>query len=159
MQINLQKSENILAYVQFLLYLCSKIVIVMRRISFIIAVLACAMSAMAQERMSFVIEGSEQEYNQIRVVNRTSEVSLHCRVVTLNADDEITSVYGEYTLDGYEDSDSNTSRIQRGTKLGIQLPEDFGKPLSFSVEYKDYPIFDVIIIYLRDGDSRYSDTF
>ena len=144
---------------QFLLYLCSKIVIVMRRISFIIAVLACAMSAMAQERMSFVIEGSEQEYNQIRVVNRTSEVSLHCRVVTLNADDEITSVYGEYTLDGYEDSDSNTSRIQRGTKLGIQLPEDFGKPLSFSVEYKDYPIFDVIIIYLRDGDSRYSDTF
>ena len=131
----------------------------MRRISFIIAVLACAMSAMAQERMSFVIEGSEQEYNQVRVVNRTSEVSLHCRVVTLNADDEITSVYGEYTLDGYEDSDSNTSRIQRGTKLGIQLPEDFGKPLSFSVEYKDYPIFDVIIIYLRDGDSRYSDTF
>lgn len=131
----------------------------MRRISFIIAVLACAMSAMAQERMSFVIEGSEQEYNQIRVVNRTSEVSLHCRVVTLNADDEITSVYGEYTLDGYEDSDSNTSRIQRGTKLGIQLPEDFVKPLSFSVEYKDYPIFDVIIIYLRDGDSRYSDTF
>ena len=131
----------------------------MRRISFIIAVLACAMSAMAQERMSFVIEGSEQEYNQIRVVNRTSEVSLHCRVVALNADDEITSVYGEYTLDGYEDSDSNTSRIQRGTKLGIQLPEDFGKPLSFSVEYKDYPIFDVIIIYLRDGESRYSDTF
>lgn len=131
----------------------------MRRICFIIAVLACTLGAMAQERMSFVIEGSEQEYNQIRVVNRTSELALQCRVVKLTMDDQIISVYGEYSLYGYEDSDSHTDRVMRGTKLGIQLPEDFVKPLSFSVEYKDYPIFDVIIIYLRDGESRYSDTF
>ena len=117
-----------------------------------------------QEIQTFVVEGSEQSYNQVRIVNETSYTDFHCRVVILNEDKTQKEVYGDFTLKEKGDSDSNTksgkdSRIQKGALLGIQFPKNFTGETSFYVEYKDYPLFDMIIIHLTDKGGGYSDEY
>lgn len=129
----------------------------MKRLFFAVAAFMMAVGAMASDKMTFVIGGPEEVYNQIRVENETSLDTLTCRVVILKGEDEIESVYGVYNLYGIKDSDYNTERIHRGTKLGIQMPDDFEGELSFDVEYKDRPFFDYIVIHLRDKVSRFGD--
>ena len=117
-----------------------------------------------QEIQTFVVEGSEQSYNQVRIVNETSYTDFHCRVVILNEDKTQKEVYGDFALKEKGDSDSNTksgkdSRIPKGALLGIQFPKNFTGETSFYVEYKDYPMFDVIVIHLTDKDGGYSDEY
>ena len=120
------------------------------------ALAIAAVMASAQEKMIFVIEGPEETYNQIRVINETSLTELRCRVVVLDDNNKIMSEYGQYNVVGQGRSDSNTDRIRRGTRLGIQMPQDFTAELAFTVEYKDYPLFDAILIHLTDKASGYS---
>ena len=98
-------------------------------------------------------------YNQIRITNRTSVSDIHCRVVVLKENNEIKSVYGIYNLSGYDDSDTNTERITRGTKIGLQFPENFNEELLYSVEYRDYPLFDAVVITLYDANNEFSRDF
>ena len=125
----------------------------MKKLFFVLAAVLMTVSAVAQEKMKFVIEGSEDTYNQIWVVNKTSVDHFRCRVLILDENDQIRSEYGVYEFTSRRDSDSNTDRIRRGTKIGIQLPEDFTHEVSFSVEYRDFPLFDAVVIYLRDKDN------
>lgn len=125
---------------------------------FAIAAIA-AVSMTAQEKFSFVIAGDEDTYNQVRVINRSSVMDLPCRVVILDDNDNILSVYGVYTLKGYDSSDSNTERIKRGTKIGLQFPKDFDHELIYSVEYRDYPLFDAVVVVLYDKDGEFSSEF
>lgn len=118
----------------------------------------------AQKDMSFVVEGPEQSYNQIRVVNETSLENFNCRVVILNDDKTVKEVYGDYELKEKGDSDSNTkgtkdNRVQKGAQLAVKFPKNFQHELSFYVEYRDYPLFDVIVIHLTDKDGGYGDEY
>ena len=131
----------------------------MKRLFFILAAAMIAVSVMAQEKFSFVIQGNENTYNQVRVVNRTSLQDIRCRVVVLDNDNQIRSVYGVYTMSGYDDADYNTERISRGTKIGLQFPEDFNHELLYSVEYRDYPLFDAVVVFLYDKNSEFSSEF
>lgn len=128
----------------------------MKRI-YLFLLAAMLLPMVAQAKMSFTIEGPEETYNQIRVINETSQVNFRCRVVVMNSDDTTERVYGIYNLKGYNDNDSNTDRIDRGKRIGIELPKDFSAELSFSVEYKDYPFFDAILIHLYDKSSEFSE--
>lgn len=128
----------------------------MKRFMLLIALAVTTVMISAQEKMIFVIEGPEEMYNQIRVINETSADQLRCRVVVLDENDQIKSEYGQYNVVGQGRWDSNTDRISRGTKLGIQMPQDFTGELSFTVEYKDYPFFDAILIHLTDKANGYS---
>ena len=124
--------------------------------------LIAAAAAFAQKEMTFVVEGPEQSYNQVRVVNETSYTDFHCRVVVLNEDKTVKEVYGDYSLKEKGDSDSNTkgtknNRILKGTPLAVKFPKNFNHELSFYVEYRDYPAFDVIIIHLTDKDGGYDE--
>ncbi len=129
--------------------------------------LSMPMRAFAQEtepaekrqKFAFTIAGPERYYNQIRVVNHTSEPYFQCRVVYLTDDDEIEGTYGVYDLNGYEDSDSNTQDIRRGTRIGVQLPKEFTNEVRFSVEYKDYPFYDAIFIHIHDRAKGFDDSF
>lgn len=121
--------------------------------------LAVSLTVMAEEKISFVIEGSEQVYNQIRVINRTSAEHLRCRVVLLNNNDHIEAVYGDYDLSGYDDSDSHTMSVLRGQKIGVQFPQDFTTQVTSTVEYRDYPFFDIVVIYLYDIAEEYNAEF
>ena len=131
----------------------------MRRLIFIFLAAMMTAAVMAAEKFSFVVEGSENTYNQVRVVNRTSLRDIHCRVVILDDNDNIVSVYGVYKMSGYDDADMNTDRIRRGTKIGIQFSKDFDHELSYSVEYRDYPLFDAVVVILTDKKSEFSDEF
>ena len=114
-------------------------------------------SGMAKDKMTFVIAGPEEVYNLIKVVNETSEDNFSCRVVIVEGEDDVAAVYGTYRLEGIGDSDSGLDRIWRGTKVGIQMPNDFKKKLTFDVEYVDRPFFDYIIIHLRDKKGGFDD--
>ena len=134
----------------------------MKRIFLSALLLMAAVSVFAQQEMkSFEVKGFEKSYNQVKVVNETSYQNFHCRVVILNADSTVKEVYGDYELNEKGDSDTNTksgkdSRIPQGALLGIQFPKSFTGETSFFVEYKDYPLFDVIVIHLTNKDGGYS---
>ena len=127
--------------------------------------LFAAVSVFAQQEIkSFEVKGSEKSYNQVKVVNETSHQNFHCRVVVLNADSTVKEVYGDYVLNERGDSDANTksgkdSRINQGALLGIQFPKSFTGEVSFFVEYKDYPLFDVIVIHLTDKGGGYEEEY
>ena len=129
------------------------------RLLALIALTLMTLGMAAQDKMAFVIEGPEDMYNQIRVRNETSIQAFRCRVVVLGEDDQILSESGLYNFDSGKAEDSNTDRIRRGTKLGIQLPQDMNAELSYTVEYKDYPFFDAIIIHLFDKTNGFSSEF
>ncbi|MBO7586549.1 MAG: hypothetical protein J6T13_05150 [Bacteroidales bacterium] len=137
----------------------------MKRIFLSALFLMAAVSVFAQQEMkSFEVKGFEKSYNQVKVVNETSYQNFHCRVVILNADSTVKEVYGDYELNEKGDSDTNTksgkdSRIPQGALLGIQFPKSFTGETSFFVEYKDYPLFDVIVIHLTNKDGGYSDEY
>ncbi|MBO7445372.1 MAG: hypothetical protein J6T86_03070 [Bacteroidales bacterium] len=137
----------------------------MKRIIFSMLFLFAAVSVFAQQEIkSFEVKGSEKSYNQVKVVNETSNQNFHCRVVVLNADSTVKEVYGDYVLNERGDSDANTksgkdSRINQGALLGIQFPKSFTGEVSFFVEYKDYPLFDVIVIHLTDKGGGYEEEY
>lgn len=131
----------------------------MKQLFILLATAMMTVSVMAQEKFSFVIQGSEDTYNQVRVINRTSLQDIRCRVVALDENNNILSVYGTYNMSGYDDADSNTERISRGTKIGLQFPEDFSHELLYSVEYRDYPLFDVVVVVLYDKNGEFNSEF
>ena len=137
----------------------------MKRIFFSALFLMAAMAVFAQQEMqTFEVGGGEKSYNQVRVVNETSYTDFHCRVVILNDDKTVKEVYGDYELKEKGDSDSNTkngkdSRSPKGALLGIQFPKSFTGEASFYVEYRDYPMFDVIVIHLTDKGSGYEEEY
>jgi hypothetical protein len=59
-------------------------------------------------------------------------------------------LYGIYNLKGYDDTDSKVRWVDRNTKLGIQFPDELPGEVEFLVEYKDYPLYDLIVIYFVD---------
>lgn len=136
----------------------------MKKLILSVVMMMAAMAIFAQKDMTFTVEGPEKSYNQVRIVNETPYENFHCRVVLLNEDKTVKEVYGNYELKEKGDSDSNTkggkdSRIQKGTQLGVKFPKNFQHELSFYVEYRDYPAFDVIVIHLTDKDGGYDDEY
>ena len=130
----------------------------------VLLILATVAVFAQQQIMSFEVKGDEKSYNQVRVVNETSYTNFHCRVVILNEDKSVKDVYGDYELKEKGDSDANTksgneSRIKKGEWLGVQFPKNFTEEVSFFVEYKDYPLFDVIVIHLTDKGGGYEDEY
>lgn len=112
-----------------------------------------------KNKMAFTVGGPEKSYNQIRVINRTSLADFQCRVVYLNDDNSVRDLFGVYNLKGYDDTDSNANDLKRGYRIGIQMPKDCPIDVTFSIEYKDYPFYDAILIYVNEASSGYDDTF
>lgn len=135
----------------------------MKRTILSVLIMMASMAVFAQQQMmTFKVEGPEKSYNQVRVVNETPYENFHCRVVVLNEDKTVKEVYGDYDLKEKGDSDSNTksgtkSRIKKDSLLGIKFPKNFTEEVSFFVEYKDYPAFDVIVIHLTDKNGGYDE--
>ena len=123
---------------------------------FILIILLCGLQlTVSAQTMSFTVEGPEETYNQIRVVNETSQEEFICRVVLLspNGESKVKDLYGVYNLRSQFDHDSNTKWIKRGAEVAIEMPKDFPVEVSFAVEYLDRPIFDIIVIHLHDADA------
>jgi hypothetical protein len=74
-----------------------------------------------------------------------------------NADGSFTrgDVYGTYNLKGKNDIDTNSVKIKRGTLVGIEMQENFPEEIEVSIEYRNYPFFDSIIVVLIDKNNRF----
>ena len=112
-----------------------------------------------EAKTTFKIAGPEKKYNQIRVINQTSQENFSCRLVLLkeNADGTFTrgDVYGTYNLKGKSDIDTNTNKVKRGTVVGVEMPENFPEDVEVSVEYRNYPFYDSVIVTLIDKNNKF----
>ncbi|MBP5319186.1 MAG: hypothetical protein J6Y77_07275 [Paludibacteraceae bacterium] len=117
-----------------------------------LAVLALAFAATAMARTTFTIGGDEKTYNQIRIVNRTSQENFKCRLVIVDPNDNSKTLkeYGIYELKEKGDSDSNTDKIKRGTTLAIEMENSFEGEIYVTIDYIDAPFFDAVMVYLYD---------
>ena len=105
---------------------------------------------------TLTIGGYEKSYNQIRVVNNTSQEKFRCRISVIHKNGS-QDVFGIFYLSEKNDTDSNTNsnRIKRGEQIVIEMPKDFPVKTSFSLEYKDFPLWDVILIHIYDETSQF----
>ena len=107
----------------------------------------------------FEIDGPERSYNQITVINRTSQDNFSCRLVlltenlngSLHRDEE----YGTYHFKGENDEQTITVKIKRGTLVGIEFEENFPVDVDVTVDYRDNRFFDSIVVVLADKKKKY----
>ena len=122
----------------------------MKRLFFFVAAVMMAAGLMAQDdiqvtgknKMAFTVGGP-----------------FKCRVVYLNEDNSVKALFGEYTLKGYDDTDSNANDLRRGYRIGIQMANDCPVEVTFAIEYKDYPFYDAVLIYVNERSAGYDDSF
>ena len=120
-------------------------------------VLLMPLISLHAEKMVFTVEGPEETYNRVSVVNETSQANFVCRIVILNDDDTTRELYGIYNLTEINDHDSNTNWLKRGTRLGVVMPKDFPVEVTCVVEYKDRPLYDYIIVHLFDKNKEFDE--
>lgn len=127
-----------------------------RIILFILSMLAFIS---VEAKTVFAIEGPERSYNQITVINRTSQDNFSCRLVlltenlngSLHRDEE----YGTYHFKGENDEQTITVKIKRGTLVGIEFEENFPVDVDVTVDYRDNRFFDSIVVVLADKNKKY----
>ena len=123
----------------------------MKKIVLIALLLCGGIFASAQNLKPFTVEGTEEKYNMIRVINETSQDTLNCRVVFLNEDNQASEIYGVYNLNSKNDHDSKVKWLHRGSKMAVEMPKDFPVETSIAVEYVDRPVWDFLIIHITDA--------
>ena len=123
----------------------------MKKIVLFALLLCGSIIASAQDLKPFTVEGPEDKYNMLRIVNETSQDTINCRVVLLDDNGEKKEIFGSYHLDGKRDHDSQVKWIERGTKMAVELPKDCPVEVSIAVEYVDRPVWDFILIHLTDA--------
>ena len=119
---------------------------------FLLMLLICGVNLAQAERFIFTVGGDESSYNQVKIINETTQKDFRVRVVFINDENDKTKdeVLGIYNLKEPGDSDFCNKKVKREQKLGIDMPKDFKAEVSFSVEYKDYPLFDAIVIHITE---------
>jgi len=87
-------------------------------------------------------------------VNGTTQSNFSCKVGYFNLEDDgtyhKTGDQGIYLLKEFGDIDSNKGEVHRHSYIGVELANDFVGELSYDIEYKDFPFYDVIIIHLNE---------
>ena len=108
-------------------------------------------------RYKFKVGGSADGYNQIKIRNNSNGVYFDCEAFLLEdrdgkfvAQESLGSVH--LRNNGGSDTVTMINLIRRGDNLGLAVPEKAGD-FSYTVEYKDYPFFDVIEIKLLGADN------
>ncbi len=123
----------------------------------LMAMLLLPLTMLNAKKMSFIVNGPEEYYNRVSVVNETSQEDFKCRLVIMDDEDNTVDIYGVYELKDNGDADSNSKWLYRGSKVGIEMPKNFPVEVSFSVEYKDYPFYDMLIIRLFDQTTEFDE--
>jgi len=129
----------------------------MKRI--ILFVLSMLAFISVEAKTVFEIDVPERSYNQITVINRTSQDNFSCRLVlltenlngSLHRDEE----YGTYHFKGENDEQTITVKIKRGTLVGIEFEENFPVDVDVTVDYRDNRFFDSIVVVLADKKKKY----
>lgn len=125
----------------------------MKKLFIVLFAVLMACSLYAADSFKFKVEGPESSYNQLRITNRTNYENFDVKAFILkNEDDEITSGKnaGTFHLLGKEDTDSCSGKYKRKQYIGVIIPKEF-EDVKFSVNYYDYPFFDIVEVVLTDS--------
>lgn len=129
----------------------------MKRI--ILFVLSMLAFISVEAKTTFKIEGPEKSYNQITVINRTSQDNFSCRLVlltkNLNGSLHRDGEYGTYHFRGENDEQTITVKIKRGTLVGIEFEENFPVEVDVTIDYRDRRFFDSIVVVLADKNKKF----
>ena len=129
----------------------------MKRI--ILFVLSMLAFISVEAKTTFKIEGPEKSYNQIKVINRTSQDNFSCRLVlltkNLNGSLHRDGEYGTYHFRGENDEQTITVKIKRGTLVGIEFEENFPVEVDVTIDYRDRRFFDSIVVVLADKNKKF----
>ena len=129
----------------------------MKRI--ILFVLSMLAFISVEAKTTFKIEGPEKSYNQITVINRTSQDNFSCRLVlltkNLNGSLHRDGEYGTYHFRGENDEQTITVKIKRGTLVGIEFEENFPVEVDVTIDYRDRRFFDSIVVVLEDKNKKF----
>lgn len=124
----------------------------MKKFILLCMLLVCGMYGWCAQRITFTVDGPEDAYNQIRIVNETSATDFRCRITRMNEDGSMGELFGIYTLKGPGDKDSKTAKVQKGEQFALDMPNDFPIEAGYAIEYLDLPLFDMIVIHLTEAD-------
>lgn len=122
----------------------------MRKFLSALTLLLCAFGSLSA-RTVLKVEGDEDRYNMIRVVNATNQTDFQCRVVLLNENEEMKSMYGIFKLEQTGDHDSCKGWVNKGDLLGVEMPKDYPVKVNATISYMDYPLFDIVVITLTES--------
>lgn len=126
----------------------------MKKIFALFSMVLCAISTLSA-RTVLKVDGDENRYNMIRVVNATNQTNFQCRIVMMNENDEVKSVYGIYNLKENGDHDSCKGWVNQGDQIGVELPKDFPVEVNATISYMDYPMFDIVVITLTENATEF----
>ena len=129
----------------------------MKKIAVLFVGMLLCLSALGAENIKFKVGGKAKRYNQIKVFNNTNATDFDCEAFVLEERDGklvAQESLGKVHLRKFGGDDTITvvSLIKKGTNLGLTVPEKVGE-FSYVIEYKNYPLFDVIEIKLVGADS------
>ena len=102
------------------------------------------------ENIKIKIEGPEEEYNQIKIINDTNIDAFNCTVYLLEKYENkyiVKDTLGVFHLRCKSDEDSCRIFVKRNSYIGLSFSTDLGE-LSYSITYKDLPFFDVVEIFI-----------
>lgn len=126
----------------------------MKKLALILSLLMTALLGVkAEGNFRLQVDGPENSYNMVRVVNLSHYTDFTCTVYFLDKHDDkfvVASAAGTYKLAGTNDHDSNKVRVRKGNWLGVKLPDDM-TDVSVSISYKDLPMFDIVNLVITDG--------
>lgn len=128
----------------------------------ILAVMAlCSISLFAKNNIKLKIEGPEEEYNMVRVVNKTSFSDFNLTIYSLKEDGEklvVDSALGSYYLKGKDDIDSVRVRTKMGQWIGVALPDGM-ETVTALLTYVDLPLFDIVLVVLTEEAMQAGEEF
>lgn len=104
------------------------------------------------ENIKMKIGGSEDSYNQIKIINYTDYDDFNCTVYLLEKRGEkfiVKETLGVLHLRFKNDSDTCSVTLMRNSYIGISFSKDLGG-LSYVVTYRDIPFFDAVEIYISE---------
>ena len=122
----------------------------MKKITVLFVGIFLCLAALGAENIKFKVGGSA-------VVNNTHASYFDCEAFVLEERDGklvAQESMGSVRLrnPGEDDTITTINLIKRGSNLGLAVPEKVGD-FSYVVDYKNYPLFDVIEIKLLGADS------
>jgi hypothetical protein len=139
----------------------------MKRQSLLWMLLMCCIGFLQAEPFTFTVQGKKKTYNQLKFVNDTRQTNFRCRLSVVppvednkeaaddaeKANDKAETANDQpmyFNLKGAGDSDACMVNIKRGSQLTVDLPKDFPAKASFTVEYKEFPLYHAIIIHILE---------
>lgn len=126
----------------------------MKKVFSVFTLLLCALCTLSA-RTVLKVNGDEDRYNMIRVVNSTNQTNFQCRIVLLNDKEEVKSTYGVFNLQQTGDHDSCKGWVKQGELIGVEMPKDFPVQVNATISYMDYPLFDIVVVTLTENATEF----